>query len=97
MVFMDPYTMLYVMIIIQFKTLLIINISDATAHSNARFGQGTGPIFLDNVACTGEEDTLVSCTYDANTADCFHSDDAGVTCIADCIFMTNNTSMCVQL
>ena len=64
-----------------------IIISDATAHSNARFGQGTGPIFLDNVACTGEEDTLVSCTYDSNTADCFHSDDAGLTCIADCMFM----------
>ena len=61
---------------------------DATAHSNARFGQGTGPIFLDNVACTGVEDTLVSCTYDSNTADCFHSDDAGVTCRADCMFMT---------
>jgi hypothetical protein len=60
---------------------------DATAHSNARFGQGTGPIFLDNVACTGEEDTLASCTYDSNTADCFHSDDAGVTCVADCTFM----------
>ena len=68
--------------------VLIVIISDATAHSNARFGQGTGPIFLDNVACTGEEDTLISCTYDSNTADCFHSDDAGVTCVADCMFMT---------
>ena len=61
--------------------------SDATAHSNARFGQGTGPIFLDNVACTGEEDNLTSCTYDPNTADCFHSEDAGVSCVADCTFV----------
>ncbi len=68
--------------------MFITIISDATAHSNARFGQGTGPIFLDNVACTGEEDTLASCTYDSNTADCFHSDDAGVTCVADCTVMT---------
>jgi hypothetical protein len=66
----------------------IVIISDATAHSNARFGQGTGSIFLDNVACTGEEDMLTSCAYDSNTADCFHSDDAGVTCIADCMFIT---------
>ena len=60
-------------------------LSDATAHSNARFGQGTGPIFLDNVACTGEEDTLTSCTYDSDTTDCFHSEDAGVTCQAECV------------
>ncbi len=31
---------------------------------------------------------LTSCAYDSNTADCFHSDDAGVTCIADCMFIT---------
>ena len=59
------------------------NFADATAHSNARFGAGTGSIFLDNVACTGEEDMLTSCAYDSNTNDCFHSDDAGVTCIAE--------------
>ena len=68
--------------------LFIILYSDATALSNAPFGPGTGPIFLDNVACTGEEDMLTSCAYDSNTADCFHSDDAGVTCVADCMFMT---------
>ena len=65
-------------------------LADATAHSNAHFGAGTGSIFLDNVACTGEEDMLTSCAYDSNTADCFHSDDAGVTCIADCMFITRN-------
>ena len=67
-----------------YHNYIYLLILDATAHSNARFGQGTGPIFLDNVACTGEEDTLTSCTFDSNTADCFHSDDAGVTCVADC-------------
>ena len=60
--------------------------ADATAHSNARFGAGTGSIFLDNVACTGEEVMLTSCAYDSNTGDCFHSDDAGVTCVPDCKF-----------
>ena len=62
--------------------------ADATAHSNAHFGAGTGTIFLDNVACTGEEDMLISCRYDSNTADCFHSEDAGVTCLPDCMFVT---------
>ena len=58
---------------------------DATAHSNAQFGQGTGPIHLDDVACSGQEDTLTSCTFDSNTADCFHSEDAGVSCL-DCMY-----------
>ena len=57
---------------------------DATARVNAQFGEGTGPIFLDNVACTGEEDNLVSCRFDSVTSDCFHSDDAGVTCNPTC-------------
>ena len=72
---------------------ILYHISDATAHSNARFGAGTGPIFLDNVACTGEEDMLTSCAYDSNTADCFHSDDAGVACVADCMFITKNCTV----
>ena len=57
---------------------------DSTAYSNARFGQGSGLIHLDNVACTGTEDSLLSCTYDADTSDCFHSEDAGVSCDPEC-------------
>ena len=52
----------------------------ATAYSNARFGQGTGPILMDNVACTGLETGLVNCTFDNHTSDCRHSEDAGVQC-----------------
>ena len=52
----------------------------AIAYSNAYFGQGSGPILLDNLACTGLENTLVNCSYDSHTGDCYHSDDAGVRC-----------------
>ena len=54
--------------------------SDATAISNAFYGQGNGPILLDDVACTGLETNLLTCRYDSVTSDCGHSEDAGVQC-----------------
>ena len=41
---------------------------------------GSGPIYLDNVACSGSERTLAQCDYDSHTADCNHIEDAGVRC-----------------
>ena len=52
----------------------------AIAYSNALYGQGTGSILLDNVACTGTESRLIDCSYDSHTADCSHSEDAAVYC-----------------
>ena len=60
--------------------------SDAVAYSSAYFGIGSGPIHLDNVACTGTEEALVNCNYDPNTADCSHFEDAGVRCSQTCEF-----------
>lgn len=57
-------------------------ISDATALANAFFGAGSGNIFLDNVACVGDEANISFCVADTNTADCTHSQDAGVRCNA---------------
>jgi len=54
--------------------------TDATAFSSAYYGQGSGAIVLDNVACTGLEEKLVDCPYDSHTADCYHYDDASVRC-----------------
>ena len=51
----------------------------AVARGSAFFGQGTDPILLDDVACTGSETRLIDCTY-ASTHNCAHSEDAGVTC-----------------
>ena len=53
---------------------------DATALIFAAFGQGTGPIHLDDVQCRGFEDALLNCSYDSNTADCIHVEDASVRC-----------------
>ena len=57
---------------------------DATAFSNARFGPGTGPIHLDNVACTGTETQITECLYDPDSSDCLHFEDASVSCSENC-------------
>ncbi|XP_025101795.1 uncharacterized protein LOC112568406 isoform X40 [Pomacea canaliculata] len=51
------------------------------AVAAAFYGQGTGPINLDNVNCTGSETTLANCTANSwTTHDCNHGEDAGVKC-----------------
>ena len=47
----------------------------------ARFGQGIGPIYLDNVFCMGNETRLTDCQHQGIAShDCSHSEDAGVVC-----------------
>ena len=42
---------------------------------------GTGPIWLDNVACTGNEQNLSSCGHKGwGIQNCNHEEDAGVEC-----------------
>ena len=61
---------------------LLFSDTGATAYSLARFGRGTGGIFLDNLYCTGRESQLVDCTYSGiGVHNCDHSDDAGVRCL----------------
>ena len=45
----------------------------------AFFGQSTGPIHIDDVACIGSESFLVNCTYNPEN-NCAHLEDAGVIC-----------------
>ena len=48
---------------------------------NASFGMGGGDIFLDNVVCKGNEQTLIGCQHESiRVHNCNHSEDAGVIC-----------------
>ncbi|KAM5141243.1 neurotrypsin-like [Mantella aurantiaca] len=53
----------------------------AKARTMAYFGEGQGPIHLDNVECNGTEKTLAECRkQDSGIHNCWHSEDAGVIC-----------------
>lgn len=65
-----------------------IYIPGATAYSNARYGQGTGPIVFSNLLCTGSETSILDCPSDGFgvIGSCTHADDASVACLECTLF-----------
>ncbi|KAF1497580.1 Deleted in malignant brain tumors 1 protein, partial [Eudyptula minor novaehollandiae] len=64
-----------------------------SAPGSARFGWGAGPIWLDDVSCTGEETDFSKCQAKMwGIHNCHHGEDAGVVCAAG-----NSSSADLQL
>ena len=63
--------------------ILLITIG-AIPHQYARYGRGSGPVWLDNVRCLGNETRLLNCTHNgiaAISSYCSHIYDVGVQCL----------------
>ena len=58
--------------------------SGIQAFSSANFGQGSGPIQIDDVSCIGNETNLLNCTH-STIHNCTHNEDAGVVCSGEII------------
>ena len=60
----------------------MLNFTSAlSVPSQKIFGQGTGPVWLDDVSCTGNESSISECRHRGwGTHDCDHSEDAEVIC-----------------
>ena len=56
--------------------------SSGSSYGRAYFGQGSGSIWLDSVACTGSETALLNCGHlgVGVLRSCSHSEDVGVRC-----------------
>ena len=55
--------------------------SVVSAPHSARFGQGSGKIWLDDVQCQGNEGSIVSCRQNPwGVHNCGHNEDASVIC-----------------
>ena len=52
----------------------------ATAHTDAYFGEGSGPIHLDFVQCSGSEYNLTECEIEEDRVRTSHVFDVGVKC-----------------
>ena len=68
--------------ILRKKNFIYINKIGSVAYRTAnQFGQGTGPILMFAIGCSGQESNLLDCSYRPFPhSTCSHYYDAGVKC-----------------
>ena len=78
--------------------VLLFHLPDMTAGAmpvgSAAYRPGTGSIFLDNLACVGNESSLKDCRHDGvGNHNCGHTEDASVICSAATMEKCTNGSV----
>ena len=68
----------------------------ALPFSSAHFGNGAGPIHLDNVDCSGSESSLANCPH-SSFISCYNNVNAGVRCQGRVMFICGNLVRSIEL
>ena len=60
------------------------------ARPSSYYGEGSGPIWLDSVGCTGRESSIGECYHlgwGVHSSSCNHRRDAGVFCLSESLYV----------
>lgn len=65
-----------------FERLFLYLSNASEAYCCAHYGQGTGPIWLDDVTCLGSETRIEDCNHrEWGSHNCGHGEDTSISCI----------------
>ena len=77
--------------------LVLISAAAPLAPQLAYFGEGVGPIVLDDLHCNGDERSLLECPHGGiREHNCGHVEDAGVICSSGKCSIVRDVRSCVS-